>query len=151
VDRQAAVYFATYLQDGVLQKVDRASMAHALETRAPFLDPALMELAFALAPEHKYASFETKRVLKALARELVPREVIDRPKQGFAIPLARWLRGPLRPLVEETLAPDRIREGRLLDPDAVAALVLANAEERADPRQIWTLLVLETWRARLAR
>jgi asparagine synthase (glutamine-hydrolysing) len=150
LDRQAAVYLATYLQDGVLQKVDRASMAHALETRAPFLDPRVMGFAFALEDDLKFRRFETKRVLKALARELVPPDVIDRPKQGFAVPLARWLRGPLLPLVEETLAPDRVKAGGLLRADAVQALVQANREGRADPRQIWALVVLETWRGRLA-
>ncbi|MEZ0229376.1 MAG: asparagine synthase (glutamine-hydrolyzing), partial [Planctomycetota bacterium] len=70
LDRQAAVYLATYLQDGVLQKVDRATMAHALEARAPFLDPAVMGFAFALEDDLKFRRFETKRVLKALARDL---------------------------------------------------------------------------------
>jgi asparagine synthase (glutamine-hydrolysing) len=138
----------TYLQDGVLQKVDRATMAFALEARAPFLDPRVMAFAFSLEDGLKYRRLETKRVLKALARDLVPKEVIDRPKQGFAVPLARWLRGPLRPLVEETLAPERVRGG-LLREDAVSRLVKANREGAADPRQVWSLVVLETWRARL--
>lgn len=147
VDRQSAVYARTYMPDGVLQKVDRASMAHALETRAPLLDPALMDLAFRLPPEHKFAG-ETKRVLKAVARALVPPSVIDRPKQGFAVPLARWLRGPLLGLVEESLAPDRVRSGGVLDHAAVEELLRRNRAGRADPRQLWTVLVLETWRAR---
>ncbi|MEZ0230875.1 MAG: asparagine synthase-related protein, partial [Planctomycetota bacterium] len=90
-------------------------------------------------------------VLKALARDLVPPEVVDRPKQGFGVPLARWLRGPLLGLVEETLAPERVKAGGLLRGEAVSALVAANREGRADPRQIWALVVLETWRERLAR
>lgn len=150
-DRQSAVYFKTYLQDGVLQKLDRATMAHALEARAPFLDVRVMELAFALEDGLKYQRLDTKRVLKALARELVPRDVVDRPKQGFGVPLAGWLRGPLLSWVEETLSPERIREGGLLRGEAVADLVKKNREGRADPRQIWSLVVLETWRARLAR
>ncbi len=150
LDRQSAVYLATYLQDGVLQKLDRATMAHALEARAPFLDPNLMALAFSFPDELKYRRFETKRVLKALARELVPPEVIDRPKQGFGVPLARWLSGPLLPLVESTLAPDRVRAGGLLRPEAVSALVERHKAGRVDSRQIWSLLVLETWRARLS-
>lgn len=148
VDRQSNVYLRTYLQDGVLQKVDRASMAHALETRAPFLDPELMAFAFRLPPEMKYRRLETKRLLKAVARKLVPPEVVDRKKQGFSVPLARWLRGPLRPLLEETLSPEQVRAGALLRPEAVAALLEANRAGRADARQLWTLLVLETWRAR---
>jgi asparagine synthase (glutamine-hydrolysing) len=148
IDHQACVYLRTYLQDGVLQKVDRASMTYALETRAPFLDPDVMELAFRLEPALKYRRLETKRVLKALARELVPPEVIDRPKQGFAVPLARWLRGPLRPMVEEALAPERVKKAGLLRPDAVATIVRQNRESRADPRQVFALLVLESWRAR---
>ncbi len=149
LDRQAAVYLRTYLQDGVLQKLDRATMAHALEARAPFLDPGLMELAFTLRDELKYDRFETKRVLKALARELVPGEVVDRPKQGFGVPMARWLRGPLQARVEEALAPERVRAGGLLREEAVSALVQKNREGRADPRQVWSLFVLETWRSRL--
>jgi len=148
LDRQAAVYLETYLQDGVLQKLDRATMAHALEARAPFLDPRVMAFAFALEDGLKYRRLETKRVLKALARELVPKDVIDRPKQGFAVPLARWLRGPLKGLVEETLAPERIRSGGLLREEAVASLVKKNGEGAADPRQVWSLVVLETWRGR---
>jgi asparagine synthase (glutamine-hydrolysing) len=148
VDRQSSVYFHTYLQDGVLQKVDRASMQNALETRAPFLDPELMALAFRLPAALKYHHLETKRVLKALARELVPPEVIDRKKQGFSVPLARWLRGPLLSLLEATLAPERVKAGGLLRPEAVALLLAANRAGRADPRQLWTLFVLETWRSR---
>jgi asparagine synthase (glutamine-hydrolysing) len=148
VDRQSCVYFRTYLPDNCLQKVDRASMSCALEARAPLLDPAVMDFAFRLEPDLKYRRLETKRVLKALARELVPPEVIDRPKQGFAVPMRRWLSGALRPLVEETLSPERVRQGGLLEPAAVAALLARNAEGKADPRQIWTLLVLETWRQR---
>ncbi len=148
VDRQACVYLRTYLADGVLQKVDRASMAHALETRAPFLDPEVMAFAFRLPADLKYRRLETKRVLKALARTLVPPEVIDRPKQGFAVPLARGLAGPLRRVVEETLSDERIRAGGLLRPEAVRAIVARNALGRADPRQVFTLLALESWRAR---
>jgi asparagine synthase (glutamine-hydrolysing) len=147
LDRQSAVYLETYLQDGVLQKLDRATMAHALEARAPFLDPALMAFTFTLPGELKYAHFETKRVLKALARDLVPREVVDRPKQGFGVPLARWLKGPLLPRVKETLAPSRVRAGGLLRPEAVSSLLARHEAGKADPRQIWSLFVLETWRA----
>ena len=146
VDRQSCVYLRTYLPDNCLQKVDRASMSCALEARAPLLDPDVMDFALRLPPKLKYRRLETKRVLKALARDLVPPEVIDRPKQGFTVPMRRWLSGPLRPLVEATLAPDRVKAGGLLDPAAVARLLALNAEGRADQRQIWTLLVLETWR-----
>jgi asparagine synthase (glutamine-hydrolysing) len=149
LDRQSAVYLETYLQDGVLQKLDRATMAHALEARAPFLDPELMAFAFSLPGELKYAHFETKRVLKALARQLVPKEIVDRPKQGFGVPLGRWLQGPLLPRVQETLSPERVRAGGLLRPEAVSALLARHASGQADPRQVWSLLVLETWRASL--
>jgi asparagine synthase (glutamine-hydrolysing) len=150
LDRQSAVYLETYLQDGVLQKLDRATMAHALEARAPFLDPNLMALAFSFPDELKFHRFETKRVLKALARDLVPADVIDRPKQGFGVPLARWLSGPLLPLVREALAPDRVRAGGLLRPEAVSELLSRHEAGRVDSRQVWSLLVLETWRARLS-
>jgi asparagine synthase (glutamine-hydrolysing) len=130
----------------MLVKVDRASMAASLEVRAPFLDHHLVEWASALPAEYSFHKGTTKRILKDAMRELLPDGIVDRPKKGFGIPLAAWLKGPLRPMAEDLLAPDRLAAQGLLDPGAVGALLQAHVAGRADNRkQLWPLLVLQLW------
>ena len=89
----------TYLPDDILCKVDRASMKYSLETRCPILDTDVMEFAFSLPHEFKYKKGNKKRILKELAHQYVPRELLDRPKTGFGVPVDRWLREPLRDML----------------------------------------------------
>jgi asparagine synthase (glutamine-hydrolysing) len=140
------LYQDTYLPEDILTKVDRASMATSLEVRAPFLDAELVDFVQALPARHKYARGTGKRLLKAALADRLPASILKRPKKGFGIPVARWLNGPLASLLDDRLAPDRLRRQGLLRPEAVARLV---AEHRAGVRDhrkpLWTLVSLQLW------
>src|SRR5499426_3871927 len=138
-----------YLAGQTLVKMDRGTMGRALEVRAPFLDPALVELVCSMPSSMKLRGWETKHVLKRALRRHLPRPILERRKQGFGVPIAQWLRGPLRPLLEETLAPERLRRVGLLDPAAVARMATEHVAGRRDHRKVlWSLLVFELWRER---
>ena len=113
----------TYLPGDILCKVDRASMKYSLETRCPILDRDVMEYSFRLPHSFKYENGIKKRILKDIAYDYIPRELLDRPKVGFAVPLDKWLRGPLR---EQLLSyADRdflVRQG-IFDADYVTGLM----------------------------
>jgi asparagine synthase (glutamine-hydrolysing) len=139
--------FRTYLADGVLAKVDRASMAHGLEVRAPLLDPELIELAFRLPAAWKARGFQTKRVLRRALAARLPRETVRRGKKGFGIPVARWLKGPLQGWMRSVLAPGPLAQGGVLDPVWVGRLMDEHTAGRADHRKpLWSALVFELWR-----
>ncbi|MCA9537503.1 MAG: asparagine synthase (glutamine-hydrolyzing) [Myxococcales bacterium] len=132
---------AMYLPDDILTKVDRATMAHGLEGRVPFLDHTLVEAANALPWHYKLRGLTTKAVLRRALRGRVPAEVLRRRKAGFNVPMAQWLLGPLRPLLDERLAEDRVRALGLWRPEAVAALRAEHAARKADhSRPLWALL-----------
>jgi asparagine synthase (glutamine-hydrolysing) len=140
------VDIGVYLADDLLVKVDRASMAHSLETRVPFLDPVVAEFAMALPDRHKVRGFTQKRLLRDAVRPLLPDEVRKAKKQGFSIPLAAWIRGPLRPLVRDYLSADTLRRQGFLEPAVVEGLVERHEAGQADlGRQIWNLLVFTLW------
>jgi asparagine synthase (glutamine-hydrolysing) len=140
------VDIGVYLADDLLVKVDRASMAHSLETRVPFLDPVVAEFAMALPDRHKVRGFTQKRLLRDAVRPLLPDEVRKAKKQGFSIPLAAWIRGPLRPLVRDYLSADTLRRQGFLEPAVVERLVERHEAGQADlGRQIWNLLVFTLW------
>jgi len=135
-----------YLVDDLLTKTDRMSMAHSLELRVPFLDRHVAELALALPTSAKVRGLAKKRVLRAAAAPLVPRDVARGRKRGFSIPAAAWLRGPLQPFAREVLSPQRIRRQGLLEPAAVTAVLDAHVAREADlSRQLWGLLSLSLW------
>jgi len=136
-----------YLAGQTLVKMDRGTMGRALEVRAPFLDPALVELVCSMPSSLKVRSWETKHVLKRALRGRLPNPILERRKQGFGVPVARWLRGPLRPLLEEILAGERLREVGLFDAERVAQLVSEHLDGRRDHRNaLWSLLIFEQWR-----
>ncbi|MCK6508143.1 asparagine synthase (glutamine-hydrolyzing) [Myxococcota bacterium] len=132
-----------YLADGVLVKVDRASMAHGVEVRSPFLDHSIVELAASMGIGHKLRGRQTKRVLKRVARDLLPVEIVDRPKQGFGAPVGPWLAGPCRDLLRGL--PEALDD---LVPAAVLARVVdEHVDGRADHRRrLWSAVVLARWR-----
>jgi asparagine synthase (glutamine-hydrolysing) len=137
----------TYLPNDILTKVDRASMAVALEVRAPFLAKDVVEFAFSLPDAYRMRGLQGKRLLRDALRSVLPSETLDRPKKGFGMPVAAWLAGPLRPLAREVLSPDALREGGLFRPDAVMRLLDEHDRGDADHRKpLWTLLVFELWR-----
>jgi asparagine synthase (glutamine-hydrolysing) len=142
-----------YLPDDILTKVDRTTMAAGLEGREPLLDHRLTEFALRLPLALRRGPLGTKHLLRKVLYRYVPRELIERPKQGFAIPLSSWLRGELAPLLDNYLAPRRIRAGGLFDPDMVAKTVAnfrdGGAEhDRLDVQKVWLLLAFEMWRDR---
>jgi asparagine synthase (glutamine-hydrolysing) len=135
----------TYLLDDLLPKMDRMTMAHALEARSPMLDRALAEYVATLPDALKRSGSSGKIVLKAISRELLPPGIVDRPKHGFGLPLGAWFRGELRPMVEDTLCSGAC-VNRWLRADAVRRLFDEHVAGRADRgHQLWTLLTLELW------
>jgi asparagine synthase (glutamine-hydrolysing) len=140
---------ATLLPDDFLVKVDRASMAHGLEVRPPLLDHELLELAARLPSEWKVRDGQTKWILKEAYRPVLPPGILDRPKQGFEIPVDAWLRGPLRETVEETVMEPNARVADLID--QTEARKLYRAHLRGTGRHggvLWSLLVLARWAER---
>jgi asparagine synthase (glutamine-hydrolysing) len=132
----------TYLPGAILTKVDRASMAISLETRAPMLDHRLIELALRL-PQQAVVG---KRVLKAIAFRHVPRALIDRPKAGFAVPLASWFRGPLKSQLLDTLTPQRLKDLGIIDAEPIRQIISSHLAGTADhSHRLWALLVLSLW------
>ena len=143
------LYQDTYLPDDILTKVDRASMACGLEVRAPFLDADLVDSIQAMPAVFKYARGRTKRILKEAARGRLPAAILDRPKKGFGIPVAKWLRGPLAPMLDDLLGPARLKSQGLFHPEEVARRVREHREGSRDHRKpLWTLLMFQLWHDR---
>jgi len=135
-----------YLQDDILVKVDRASMACSLEVRAPFLDHKLVEFVMNLPSSLKLRRFTTKYMLKKAMKDFLPKEVIQRSKKGFGVPIAKWVKGPLKELFGDLLAYDRMKKEGFLNPEYVSALFQNHLLNKRDNRkQLWTLLVWELW------
>ena len=135
----------TYLPEDILVKVDIASMAHALEVRAPLLDHVLVEWMAGLPGDLKLRDIRGKRVLRHIARDLVPREILVRRKKGFSLPVDRWFREELRPLARDLLTDRICRERGILDPGGVARLLDAHDRGEDHGERLWNLLVLEMW------
>jgi asparagine synthase (glutamine-hydrolysing) len=135
-----------YLQESILVKVDRASMACSLEVRAPFLDYELVEFIMGLPLKLKLKGFTSKYILKKAMKDLLPDEVINRSKKGFGVPIAKWVKGPLKELFEDLLSADRIRREGFFNPEYVTTLFHDHLMSKKDNRkQLWTLLVWELW------
>jgi asparagine synthase (glutamine-hydrolysing) len=142
----------TYLPDDLLVKMDRASMAHALETRSPFLDRALMEYAAALPDRFKLRGRTTKWLMREAFRDVLPGEILARGKMGFGVPLAAWFRGELREPLESLLLEPTARLGRYVDGEHVRRLVADHVSGRANlEHELWLLLTFEMWLRSLAR
>ena len=130
LNRQLYADLSVYLADDILVKVDRMSMATSLETRAPFLDVRMMELAFSMPGELKIRNGTRKYILKRALDGLVPPAILHRKKEGFSIPMKNWLRGELRPLMTELLSEDRVRARGLVEPSEVARLIREHCDQR---------------------
>ena len=147
VDRLSYHHCKLYLAGRTLVKMDRATMAAGVEARAPFLDHAVVELAGSVPARLKVKGWTTKYLLKRALAGRVPDAILERRKQGFGVPVGRWLRGPLRPLLEDLLQPDRLRRVGLFGADAVGRLVREHtAGAQNHQRSLWTLLTFELWR-----
>ena len=140
------VDFGVYLVDDLLVKTDRASMAHSLEARVPFLDPLVTNLAFALPTRLKVRGLAKKVVLRKAAEPLLPAEVVHGRKRGFSIPAAAWLRGELEPFARTTLSPENLQRQGLFQAQPVTRLIDEHVAGREDwSRQLWGLLAFTLW------
>jgi asparagine synthase (glutamine-hydrolysing) len=143
------VDLGTYLVDDLLVKTDRASMAHSLEARVPFLDPVVTNFALALPTRHKVRGLRKKVLLRKAAAPVVPRELLRRKKRGFSIPAAAWLRGELEPFARETLSPETLRRQGFFRPEVVTRLIDDHVAGREDlSRPLWGLLAFTLWHER---
>jgi asparagine synthase (glutamine-hydrolysing) len=135
----------TYLPDDILTKVDRASMAHSLEARAPLVDHHVLELAAAIPSGWALRRGKGKQILKRAFADLVPAEILHRKKKGFSLPLARWFRAELAGHARDLLTDDTARRRGLFRPDAAAELLTRHAAGEDHGDRLWNLLVLELW------
>ena len=135
-----------YLPDDILVKLDRAAMAVSLETRVPFLDRQVLQLAWSLPLDVKLCDGQTKWILRQVLQRHVPAELVDRPKMGFGFPIGRWLRGPLRDWAEHLLDERRLRSQGLLAPVPVRRAWDVHCSGKQDlGYELWDLLVLQSW------
>jgi asparagine synthase (glutamine-hydrolysing) len=140
------VDLGTYLVDDLLVKTDRASMAHSLEARVPFLDPLVTGFALALPTRHKVHRLRKKVLLRKAAAPLLPERIVRGRKRGFSIPAAAWLRGELQPFAREVLSPDQVRSHGFFEPAVVTRYLDEHAAGTQDwSRQLWGLLTFTLW------
>ncbi|HEY4502306.1 MAG TPA: asparagine synthase (glutamine-hydrolyzing) [Candidatus Paceibacterota bacterium] len=140
------MYMRTYLMDEVLVKVDRASMAHALEVRAPFLDYQLVDFVNTLPYEFKVKGLTTKYILKQLMRDVLPRNIVSRTKKGFSVPLSLWLQTDLKDLCNAVLAKEKIEQQGLFNYDFIEKIKNEHfTNVRNNSRKLWTLLSFSLW------
>lgn len=146
LNRLMAIDVSTWLPDGYLEKVDKATMATSLEGRLPFLDHRLVELAFQIPSALKIRGFATKQILKQAVADLIPAEVLRRPKHGFAVPTDPWFRGELSGYAREILLDERTRQRGWFNLAVVERLWNEHrAGRHAWDTQLWLLLVFELW------
>jgi asparagine synthase (glutamine-hydrolysing) len=149
IDRMMLADQVTYLPDDQLAKVDRVSMAVSLEVRVPLLDHRLVEFAWTLPTSMKVRNNQGKWLLRQVLHRLVPRSIVERPKQGLSVPLADWLRGPLRPWADDLLSADQLeRDGvlRALPIRRAWTGLLAGQNDMAQP--LWAMVLFQQWRQR---
>jgi asparagine synthase (glutamine-hydrolysing) len=146
LDQLLEIDAGVYLPGDLLTKIDIATMAFSLEARSPLLDREFMELAASIPARHKASGVQRKIALKGALRGWVPDAVLDAPKQGFELPVARWLRTDLAPFAREVLLDRESSERGWTEPGAVARLIDEHCDGGADHgRKLWSLLVLELW------
>ena len=141
-----AIDFQTYMLDDILQKVDRATMSNSLEAREPMLDHRILEFAAQLPDEYKYQNGIKKRILREITHDYIPKELLDRPKMGFAIPIAKWLKNELRDHVEEYLNEDRIEKQGIFNWEFITKLKMDFYKGRKEyDSKLWYFLMFQMW------
>jgi asparagine synthase (glutamine-hydrolysing) len=146
LNRALYLYVKTYMTDDILAKVDRASMANSLEVRAPFLDNELTGFAATIPPSMKLRNFRTKWIFRSALKGRLPDRILNKKKQGFAVPVAQWLKEDLRPLLLDAFEKRKIEAQGIFDYKAVEALVRQFLADKADTRkEIWALFMFQMW------
>ena len=143
----------TYLPGDILCKVDRATMKYSLEARCPIMDRDVMEYSFRMAHNIKYENGNKKRILKDIAYDYIPKELLDRPKVGFGVPLDKWLRGPLKEQLTDMIDRDFLINQGIFDADYVINMItdyLKNgdggpATGRNYSKLTWSFFVFQQW------
>ena len=136
----------TYLSDDILCKVDRASMSVSLETRAPYLDKSLIEFASTLPMKYKIRSGDSKWILRQLLYKHLPRELVDRPKMGFGVPIDSWLKGPLRPWADSLIDESQIKTEGYLNYDAIKKKFDEHISGKRNWQYLlWNVLIFQSW------
>jgi asparagine synthase (glutamine-hydrolysing) len=136
----------SYLADDLLVKMDIAAMANSLEARSPLLDHCVMEYCYALPSHFKIRGRMRKYLLKVIGKKLLPESILKRPKQGFSLPAAAWLRGEVRPLMEDCVLSDRSLARGYFERAPLQRLVQEHLEHKRDnSRELWALTWLELW------
>jgi asparagine synthase (glutamine-hydrolysing) len=152
IERMQFLDINFYMAEDILTKVDRAAMAVSLETRAPFLDPRVGQFAMSIPADYKLRGRKGKYILKQAVKDLLPREILSRPKKGFGIPIAEWLKGRLNPLLHDVLAPQQLTEQGIFNSDYVQRLIGEHESNKASHhKELWTLLVFQLWYERFIR
>jgi asparagine synthase (glutamine-hydrolysing) len=138
-----------YMENDILVKVDRASMATSLEVRVPLLNAAMLDFATRLPMDMKLRGLTRKYLLRQAVAGRLPREIIDRPKKGFGVPHSKWFRGDLHELLQDQLSEARLKRQGLLQPAHVRGLIDDHMAMRRDNRKpLWSLLVFQLWHER---
>jgi asparagine synthase (glutamine-hydrolysing) len=146
VDRMRYLDTRNYLSGDILTKVDRASMAHSLETRVPLLDHGLLEFAWSLSPRQLIRRRQSKWLMRQALLRQMPAVIANRHKMGFDLPLATWLRGPLRDWAESLLSEKALSDGNILNPAPVREIWSAHLSGRRNMQnQLWSLLMFQMW------
>lgn len=146
-ERRMLLDMMTYLPDEIMAKTDRASMKYSLEVRSPLLDYRVIEKSFAIPHEYKYFRFEKKHILKELAYDYIPRKLLEGPKRGFGVPLAKWLRGPLKNEVNYYLGETFIQKQGMFDKAAVQDLLTRqeSSNKVMYSSMVWSIFVFQKW------
>jgi asparagine synthase (glutamine-hydrolysing) len=136
-----------YMEGGILTKVDRASMSVSLETRVPFLNKIVLDYLESTPVSLKLRGFKRKWLLRQAMKDLLPKNILDRKKKGFSMPVAKWLAEDLHDLARAYLSPERIGKDGLFNPNYVTALLDDHTKRRRNHHKLlWTLLMFQLWK-----